>query len=361
MGNINYEWVVNIDDLISSVLPYKVHATILTIQIALAIVLFLWMRAKLFSKPLKSVVQNHKIIPLKLLNSKKTGWIYFGFGLLILAPLVFGFHYLFSGFGLVSLLLFLTFSDWRISFRAQAFRGFLTFCTGLILFFMVWEKADPARQSAYIFGKFLKWRNYEVSWQEIHDKTAPKVGDLAPDFELNSTDGLDTVRLSEFINKKPVALILGSNTCPPHSDGTVIIKELLAKYGDQIAFVMVYLEEAHPIDKWWLGESKTQRTIFNWTGTLGRMDYYAPTTFEERLERARAYRKNLFENQIPIFVDDMDNQIGEMYAAKPTRIYFIGKDGRVIYNPGFGPLSFNPTHLGQEIEKYLSKEKISQK
>ena len=43
------------------------------------------------------------------------------------------------------------------------------------------------------------------------------------------------------------------------------------------------------------------------------------------------------------------------YTAKPTRIYFIGTDGRVVQNPGIGPFGFNPDHLEPVIEKYISE------
>jgi peroxiredoxin len=50
------------------------------------------------------------------------------------------------------------------------------------------------------------------TWQKEHDVQAPKVGDPAPDFELRDADGENTVRLSDFQNQKPAALIFGSFT-----------------------------------------------------------------------------------------------------------------------------------------------------
>ena len=58
----------------------------------------------------------------------------------------------------------------------------------------------------------LKNRQEATTWQMQHDKTAPKVGDLAPDFELRDADGENPVRLSDFLGKKPVALVFGSFT-----------------------------------------------------------------------------------------------------------------------------------------------------
>jgi peroxiredoxin len=60
--------------------------------------------------------------------------------------------------------------------------------------------------------KTLKNRQEASAWQQKFDPLAPKVGDLAPDFELNDVRGEGRVRLSDFRGKKPVALIFGSFT-----------------------------------------------------------------------------------------------------------------------------------------------------
>jgi len=49
-------------------------------------------------------------------------------------------------------------------------------------------------------------------WQREFDARAPKVGDLAPDFELRDIRGENPVRLSDLCGQKPVALIFGSFT-----------------------------------------------------------------------------------------------------------------------------------------------------
>ena len=52
----------------------------------------------------------------------------------------------------------------------------------------------------------------EKAWQKRYDPLAPKVGDLAPDFELRDLTGENSVRLSDFQGRKPVALVFGSFT-----------------------------------------------------------------------------------------------------------------------------------------------------
>ena len=58
----------------------------------------------------------------------------------------------------------------------------------------------------------IKNRHDAKAWQERHDPHAPKVGDMAPDFELCDVNGKNPVNLSQFQGKKPVALIFGSFT-----------------------------------------------------------------------------------------------------------------------------------------------------
>ena len=50
------------------------------------------------------------------------------------------------------------------------------------------------------------------AWQQRYEPTAPKPGDIAPDFELRDVNDENPVRLSDFRHHKPVALIFGSFT-----------------------------------------------------------------------------------------------------------------------------------------------------
>jgi len=58
----------------------------------------------------------------------------------------------------------------------------------------------------------IKSRNEATSWQKKYDAQAPKVGQMAPDFELSDSNEENSVRLSDLRGQKPVALIFGSFT-----------------------------------------------------------------------------------------------------------------------------------------------------
>ena len=53
------------------------------------------------------------------------------------------------------------------------------------------------------------------NWEQVRalmTREAPKVGEAAPDFELKTLDGKQTLKLSQYAGKLPVVLIFGSYT-----------------------------------------------------------------------------------------------------------------------------------------------------
>lgn len=70
-----------------------------------------------------------------------------------------------------------------------------------------------------IFSEIIKeikfnsrYRKSLMAAQKKVDVNAPRAGDLAPDFTLHDIEGKDSVTLSSFRGKKPVALVFGSYT-----------------------------------------------------------------------------------------------------------------------------------------------------
>ena len=62
-------------------------------------------------------------------------------------------------------------------------------------------------------AKFVfQFRKNTMKKQKMLDAHAPKTGDPAPDFTLFDISGKESVMLSYFRGKKPVALIFGSYT-----------------------------------------------------------------------------------------------------------------------------------------------------
>ena len=83
----------------------------------------------------------------------------------------------------------------------------------LVFGFTVWEGKDLVNAALNITYKAAYWQLEEVQgWQKENNPNVPKIGEMAPDFELTCATGTKTVRLSDFRSKRPVVLLFGSFT-----------------------------------------------------------------------------------------------------------------------------------------------------
>jgi thiol-disulfide isomerase/thioredoxin len=231
-------------------------------------------------------------------------------------------------------------------------RGATVFLAVATVSFAAYEQKDGLAVGLDQLLKAGDYRSAEVAWQVQSDRSSPKEGDIAPDFELTAVDG-QIRKLSDYLGDKPVFLFFGANSCPPFSQGTLDINKLQETYGDQIEFVGVYVNEPHPIDGWWLAASKIQQRLFQRSGSRAAVDIVQPTTQEQRNRYAARAHENLLNEDIPLLVDSIDNRVNDMYTGQPTRIYLLDPEGRVIYNQGIGPYSFSPAHAEPVIRQYL--------
>jgi len=86
------------------------------------------------------------------------------------------------------------------------------------------------------------------------------------------------------------------------------------------------------------------------------MDTYDPKTIEERRAVAGDCAESL-QFGVKTYVDEMDDQVNKNYAAWPTRLYLIDKNGIVTYAGGLGPFGFKPADLKQAIQTHLQEDK----
>jgi len=134
--------------------------------------------------------------------------------------------------------------------------------------------------------------------------------------------------------------------------GTVSLHDLYAAYRDRVQFLVIYIREAHPKDGWWLGGGLAGRLIKLYARRAAT-DIYDPKTIQER--RAAAGRCEMsLKYGVQTYVDEMDDAVNRAYAALPTRLYLVGRDGRVAYAGGLGPWGFKPDDLKTAIDAYLA-------
>ena len=110
-------------------------------------------------------------------------------------------------------------------------------------------------------------------------------------------------------------------------------------WGDRVAFLTVYIKEAHPTDEWQLDSNETEGVC-----------YPQPKSIDDRLVIARDFVSRT-GYAIPMVVDDMANAINEAYAAWPERLYVVDEKKTIAYKGATGPFGFHP----EEVEAWLEK------
>ena len=83
-------------------------------------------------------------------------------------------------------------------------------------------------------------------------------------------------------------------------------------------------------------------------------DVAQPKTLDERRAVARSCEEALQYGVRP-WVDDMDDGVNEAWAAWPTRLYLVDREGKVAYAGGLGPYGFKPKALERAIEELLAR------
>ena len=106
-----------------------------------------------------------------------------------------------------------------------------------------------------------------------------------------------------------------------------------------MAFYVVYIQEAHPVDLWQLSSNVKDGVLFA-----------SPQSIEERTSTASACVRNL-GIRIPAVLDGIDNGTEHAYTGWPDRMYVIGKGGRIVFKTAPGPFGFSTRDLEKALQK----------
>ncbi len=144
----------------------------------------------------------------------------------------------------------------------------------------------------------------------LHDmyfsKGDPGPGDRVPDFDLPTLGG-GRFRSEDLRETGPALLIFGSYTCPVTNNAAPGLKELHARFGDRVRFVMVDVREAHP------GKAAPQ-----------------PQALDEKMAHAEQLR-DFHGFKFEVAVDDIDGTLHRALSPKPNSAYVLGKDGTILF------------------------------
>lgn len=121
------------------------------------------------------------------------------------------------------------------------------------------------------------------------------------------------------------------------------LNELFDRYGDQVAFFMVYIREAHPDDGWQVPNNLIENIVFD-----------EPTTADARAEAASTCMLNL-GIRLPTLLDSIDNDVEEKYVGLPMRQFLIDADGMVVYAGDKGPFGWDDEAFERDLKALLAK------
>jgi hypothetical protein len=152
-----------------------------------------------------------------------------------------------------------------------------------------------------------------------------------PKFDLPTSDG-DRLRKSDFVGRRPLLLTFASITCPMVASNGPALKRLHKEFGDRVAFVTLYVREAHPGER-----------------------YPQPEAFEQKLEYARAYKGR---DQIPwpVAVDNAEGDLHRALDPKPDAAYLMDTDRNVAFRT---VSSSNERVLQEGLEAIASQQPLT--
>lgn len=119
------------------------------------------------------------------------------------------------------------------------------------------------------------------------------------------------------------------------------LNQLYKEYRDRVAFYVVYIEEAHPIDAWQLDDNLDDDVLVASTKTL-----------DERVEVAGVCMTKL-GIELPAVVDGPDNAVERAYTGWPDRLYVIDRDGAIAHKSAAGPFGFKPAEVAAVLKRLM--------
>jgi hypothetical protein len=105
-----------------------------------------------------------------------------------------------------------------------------------------------------------------------------------------------------------------------------------------VAFLAVYIKEAHPTDEWQMASNEKEGVC-----------YPQPRTMAQRVALANDF-VHRFAFPIPVLVDAMDNRAMALYAGWPERLYILSEQGTVLYKGNPGPFGYEPEQVARWLQ-----------
>ena len=122
------------------------------------------------------------------------------------------------------------------------------------------------------------------------------------------------------------------------------LNRLYRDYRERVAFYVVYVQEAHPIDAWQMDVNVSDGVLVPTT-----------KTDDERLNVAGLCVTKL-GIELPALVDESDDAVERAYTGWPDRLYVVDADGRIAYKSAAGPFGFRPSEVEAALKRLVGPE-----
>jgi type I thyroxine 5'-deiodinase len=119
------------------------------------------------------------------------------------------------------------------------------------------------------------------------------------------------------------------------------LNTLYKEYRDRVAFHVVYIEEAHPIDAWQVSDNLKDDVLVKSTATADERDRVADVCLAK------------LGIELPALIDEPDNRVERAYTAWPDRLYVIDQAGRIAYKSAAGPFGFKPADVAAALKRIV--------
>ncbi|XP_071093253.1 type I iodothyronine deiodinase-like [Haliotis cracherodii] len=117
---------------------------------------------------------------------------------------------------------------------------------------------------------------------------------------------------------------------------------MVDKFSHCVDFLVVYIEEAHPVDGWYFRGNK--------------YNVQTSTKLEDRATRTNYLKVE--QVTCPIVIDDMSDNANKKYSALPERLYVIS-DGVIEYAGGSGPMFYSLQELEHWLNNYCKQHTVN--
>ena len=120
---------------------------------------------------------------------------------------------------------------------------------------------------------------------------------------------------------------------------------MYGEYHDRVAFLFVYIHEAHAADEWQMPANVKEGVVYEQPKTLSARQSVAGRCCSQ------------MKLSMPCVVDELDNAVDTAYAGWPERMFVVDAAGRIAYAGNQGPWGFKPNVVENWLRKNIGRPK----